>query len=176
MQSPDGRAGLCYSFYHDPPDSPNRPFLPLAYNAGARWDRFDFSWPVIEPFDNKWNFGPHDTLVNDLHAAGMRDLVGILLWTPDWAARAGAYDVTTTTTGLDQRPPGWYAPVPGAVVTARAATAQSTPPRGLYRAWNDPANLWGNYVVVCQILCKSSEPGCSAGIEILLNFRPRITA
>jgi len=30
--------------------------------------------------------------------------------------------------------------------------------------------------VVCQILCKSSEPGCSAGIEILLNFRPRITA
>jgi hypothetical protein len=29
---------------------------------------------------------------------------------------------------------------------------------------------------VCQILCKSWESGSLAGIEILLNFRPRITA
>lgn len=29
---------------------------------------------------------------------------------------------------------------------------------------------------VCQILCKSWEPDSLAGMEILLNFRPRITA
>jgi hypothetical protein len=138
----DGRAGACYSFYHE---GSVRPYLPMAYDAGSRWDRFDFSWPVIEPSNNSWNFGPHDTLVNDLDAAGI-NMVGILLWTPNWAATEGASSMDTAS--FDQRPFGWYAPVPydGSMDGAIAATASSSPPQGLYLAWNDPGNHWGNYV------------------------------
>ena len=85
---PDGRAGACYSFYYDPPSGPDRPFIPMAHAAGSRWDRFDFVWPNIEPANDNWEFAAYDTLVNDLHAADMR-IVGILLWTPDWAATSG---------------------------------------------------------------------------------------
>ena len=139
----DGRAGACYSFYHE---GSVRPYLPMAYDAGSRWDRFDFSWPAIEPSNNVWNFGPHDTLVDDLDTAGI-NMVGILLWTPGWAStdRVPGQD----TAASSRRPFGWYAPVPhgGAVDgAALAPTAASSPPQGLYLDWNDPNNHWGNYV------------------------------
>jgi hypothetical protein len=134
----DGRAGACYSFYHE---GNERPYLQMAYDAGSRWDRFDFSWPDIEPSKGAWDFGPHDTLVNDLVAAGI-DMVGILLWTPDWAATSP--DAGLDGRAFDQRPFGWYAPVPRGV--ALDAGAASSPPQGLYLAWNDPNNHWGNYV------------------------------
>jgi hypothetical protein len=136
----DGRAGACYSFYHE---GNERPYVPMAYDAGSRWDRFDFSWPVIEPSNNSWNFGPHDTLVNDLDAAGI-NMVGILLWTPNWAATQGDLDLDGR--AFDQRPFGWYAPVPRDALDARSVSAASSPPQGLYLAWNDPNNHWGNYI------------------------------
>jgi hypothetical protein len=136
----DGRAGACYSFYHE---GNERPYLQMAYNAGSRWDRFDFSWPVIEPSNNSWNFGPHDTLVNDLDAAGI-NMVGILLWTPDWAATQA--DAGLDGRSLDQRPFGWYAPVSHDALDAEFLSAASSPPQGLYLAWDDPNNHWGDYV------------------------------
>ena len=141
VRETDGRAGACYSFYYDL--APSRPFIPLVYDAGSRWDRFDFSWPTIEPGNNNWNFGPHDTLVNDLHGAGM-NIVGILLWTPNWAATQGLRSLETPS--FEQRPAGWYAPVPRAGMASLAISAASSPPRGLYLPWNDPNNHWGNYV------------------------------
>ncbi len=83
---PDGRAGACYTYY---PNDPGHPYLPLIHSAGARWDRFDFSWPVIQPAHDQWESDNHDRLVADLRSAGM-NIVGILLWTPDWAAAGGA--------------------------------------------------------------------------------------
>jgi len=137
----DGRAGACYSFYHE---GNERPYLQMAYDAGSRWDRFDFSWPVIEPSNNSWNFGPHDTLVNDLVAADI-NMVGILLWTPGWAATQS--DAGLDGRSLDQRPFGWYAPEPrDARLDAGVMSAASSPPQGLYLAWDDPNNHWGNYV------------------------------
>jgi hypothetical protein len=137
----DGRAGACYSFYHE---GSQRPYLQMAYDAGSRWDRFDFSWPTIEPSNNTWNFGPHDTLVNDLRAAGI-NAVGILLWTPNWAATQG--DVSLDAGSFDQRPFGWYAPVPhDPALDQTIVSAASSPPQGLYLAWNNPNNHWGHYV------------------------------
>ena len=139
----DGRAGACYSFYYDPPEGPDRPFIQKALDAGSRWDRFDFVWPNVETSNDDWHFDAYDTLVNDLDAAGM-NMVGILLWTPDWAA-------TKTGGGLgahsfDQRPFGWYAPVPRTGLGPMAVSASSSPPQGLYLAWNDPNNHWGDFV------------------------------
>jgi hypothetical protein len=145
----DGYGGVSWSFYYDP--HPDRPFVQQAYDAGSRWDRFDFSWPTIEPNDNSWNFGPHDTLVNDLEAEGV-DMVGILLWTPGWAATGGgAGDLGAHS--FEQRPPGWYAPIPRSSLAPAAISAQCSPPRELYEEWNDwtssdgdPINYWGRYV------------------------------
>jgi len=90
VEETDGRAGACYSFYYDPPEGPTRPFIQKALDAGSRWDRFDFIWPNIETANDDWNFGAYDTLVDDLHVAGMENIVGILLWTPNWASTVSA--------------------------------------------------------------------------------------
>jgi hypothetical protein len=137
----DGQAGVCYSFYHE---GSERPYLPMAYDAGSRWDRFDFSWPTIEPSNDVWNFGPHDSLVNDLHAAGI-DMVGILLWTPNWAATQGLARLEVPS--LDERPFGWYAPVPRDLLVApQAVSAACSPPQNLYLPRKNPDNHWANYV------------------------------
>ncbi|MBN1179276.1 MAG: hypothetical protein JXD18_08700, partial [Anaerolineae bacterium] len=136
----DGRAGLDYTFYGD-----GRPYLPMAYDAGARWDRFDFDWRRIEtPDDDQWVFGPYDTLVDDLRAAGITNIVGILLWTPDWVFddRESGGDAPS----IDDRSVGWYAPVPGARSTLLSPSAAASPPPGLEYAWNDSRNVWGNFV------------------------------
>ncbi|MBN1179937.1 MAG: hypothetical protein JXD18_12050 [Anaerolineae bacterium] len=120
----DGWAGLSYTFLRDPATGTGRPYLSPAYETGARWDRFDFAWPVIEHQNNAWVFGPHDELIADLHAAGFENLVGILLWTPEWASTARGE------------------PAP----TSLVPSAWASPPQGLDLDWYDPDNHWGNYV------------------------------
>jgi hypothetical protein len=149
-----GRAGMCYSYYPD--GGSDRPFMPLAYQAGSRWDRFDFVWPNLEHEDGSWKDEgreAYDTLVDDLNGAGF-NIVGILLWTPDWAATSGVSALSADE--MRERPPGWYAPVPGAVETLTplsVASASSSPPKGLYQPWDDwttddgdPINYWGRFV------------------------------
>ncbi len=150
----DGRAGACYSFYHE---GSERPYLQMAYDAGSRWDRFDFDWSRIEYANGIWSDtvrSGYDTLVNDLHTARI-DMVGILLWTPDWAATQG--DLGLDGRSFDQRPLGWYAPVPRAPDAADAlpgvAISASSPPQGLDEEWDDwtaadgdPINYWGRFV------------------------------
>jgi len=148
------RAGMCYSFYPD--GGAARPFMPLAYQAGSRWDRFDFVWPNLEHQDGSWRDEgrqAYDTLVNDLSSAGF-DMVGILLWTPDWAATSGA--AASAAPEDRQRPPGWYAPVPGGLETygpLSVGSSASSPPQGLGQPWDDwttgdgdPINYWGRFV------------------------------
>jgi len=144
VEETDGRAGACYSFYYDPPEGPTRPFIQKALDAGSRWDRFDFIWPNIETANDDWNFGAYDTLVDDLHVAGMENIVGILLWTPNWASTVSAQGGLGALSS-DQRPFGWYAPILR-LGSTQATSAASSPPQGLYLSWDDPNNYWGNYV------------------------------
>jgi len=153
VEETDGRAGACYSFYYDPPEGPDRPFIQMALDAGSRWDRFDFIWPNLETSDGVWNPGVldgYDTLVNDLHNAGM-NIVGILLWTPDWAATGGVTGLTLPS--FDHRPAQWYAPLARDPMVPLVANAASSPPQGLYEEWDDwttddgdPINYWGRFV------------------------------
>ncbi|MGB9872493.1 MAG: hypothetical protein ACPLYD_12615 [Anaerolineae bacterium] len=149
----DGFAGTCYSFYPDPYGQiPGRPFLPLMLQAGSRWDRLDFSWPQLEPREGQWNFAAQDQLVSDLRTAGM-NILGILLWTPDWAATGECVRLTTASS-LDQYPTRWHAPVLRPTTTPMGLPlCMTTPPRGLYEEWNDwttadgdPVNTWGRFV------------------------------
>jgi len=138
----DGRAGACYSNYYE---HSNRPFLPLVRAAGARHDRVDFIWAVIEPEENDgWNFAPYDELVVDVLAEGI-DLVAILQWTPDWAA---AQKYVGSVAAPPQRPPGWYVSTPGVQTSGfpLVPSAWSSVPQGLYLSWDDPENHWGDFV------------------------------
>lgn len=138
----DGRAGACYSFYYARNE---RPYLPLVVGAGSRWDRFDFSWPRLEPQDNVWDnnvLAAYDDLVDDLHNAGIQNIVGILLWTPDWAATGGTQGIQVFSFG--RRPEGWYAPTSRLLMAPQAVSAASSPPRGLDNPWS-PTNFNGNY-------------------------------
>ena len=129
---PDGLAGTCYSHY---PGDPDRPYLPLVYDAGARWNRYDFSWPAIETSDDVWNWSGYDTLVNDMVAADTGS-IAILLWTPDWAAES-----------LAAPQPEQVLPLPYAHPSPHAApNSTNVPPRGLCLPWYYHDNLWGDFV------------------------------
>jgi hypothetical protein len=155
VENPDGRAGVCFSYY---PGDPGRPYLPLVHNAGSRWDRFDFIWPNIERTENSWYFDGYDDLVDDMSDAGMQ-VVGILLWTPDWAATGRRAEKPLSRPGA--RPSDWYAP---SLLAPQAPSSLSpSPPRGLYEAWDDwttsdgdPINYWGRYVHT--VVSRYSDP------------------
>jgi hypothetical protein len=155
----DGRAGVSYSFYPGPAGQ-ERYYLPLAVQAGSRWDRFDFNWPRLEPADNAWSFGAYDTLVNNLLNAGIGNIIGILEMTPEWAATAC---VTEPITAPPRLTGGWYPPAPRPFLAPLAEVAPSTltpqstwndvwsrtPPAGLYRPWtvgNFNGNQWAEFV------------------------------
>jgi hypothetical protein len=149
----DGRAGACFSYYPDPQTGTGRPFVQKALDVGSRWDRFDFAWPRLESADGYWPdkvLDGYDTLVDDLHGAGM-NIVGILLWTPDWAATGGVRGLPLSS--FDQRPFGWHAPGLRGALAPLAISASSSPPQGLGEEWDDwtaadgdPINYWGRFV------------------------------
>ena len=148
VQKTDRRGGVCFSYY---PGDPDRPYLPLAREAGSRWDRFDFIWPTIEQTKDNWQFAAYDDLVQDMSEVGM-NVVGILLWTPEWAATG---DRRARSLSEPPGPPSdWYAPSIWSTLSAQAPPRMSaSPPEGLYEAWDDwttsdgdPVNYWGRYV------------------------------
>ena len=146
----DGRAGACYTFYRDPSGGSGRPYLPLAYDAGARWDRFDFNWPVLEPRNDEWNFGPHTELVDDLHAADV-SVVGILQMTPSWASTQCNEEVIGGASLSPGQKTSFGNPSLGGLSLLAPQDGwgdawTATPPQGLYEPWDDPANHWGDYV------------------------------
>jgi len=151
----DGRAGVCYSYY---PGPSGRPYLPLVRDAGSRWDRFDFIWPNIEPTSNSWFFDAYDDLVDDMSDLHM-NVVGILLWTPDWAAtpRQRARPQSRRV----RAPSDWYAP--SLMAPQAPSTLSPSPPQGLFEEWDDwtttdgdPINYWGRYVHT--VVSRYSDP------------------
>jgi len=138
-----GLMGTCYAFYpingHDPATLPS-----LMQAAGSRWDRFDFRWNAIEDSQGSFDFSGHEAIVQ-LDIDNGLDVIGILGSTAKWAA-PGCHVMAQSLAAqeaLDDAPSGaplfpmavdddyWWRPCP---------------PDGLDLAWNDPGNVWGNYV------------------------------
>ena len=53
---------------------------------GASWSRFDISWPGVERVKGTFDFSRYDKRVDALLAGGV-NVLGILDYSPDWAAR-----------------------------------------------------------------------------------------
>ncbi len=122
----DGRLGTCFSFY----DGPQGTRAPQAYQAGSRWDRFDFRWDAIEKVQGVYTFAPHENVVAIDRAHGL-DIIGILWATPAWAAAPGCAPAATR---------AQPSAIPGRPTPALLETGTTTacPPRDL--------NQWYTYV------------------------------
>ena len=123
----DGRMGTCYAFY-------DTTRIQQAYDAGSRWDRFDFRWNAIA----EYGYGPQDQLIDRYASLGWPlHIVGILGAAPDIYANCPASAQTAAI------PLAEAANFP---VHITAAWWNACPPINLDLAWNDPNNVWGQYV------------------------------
>ncbi len=59
--------------------------------SGAKWLRFDFDWPSIQPTPESWNWGPTDRLVRAATARGLQ-ILATPTYTPPWARPEGSDD------------------------------------------------------------------------------------
>ncbi|HEX8917076.1 MAG TPA: hypothetical protein VF898_01110 [Chloroflexota bacterium] len=60
----------------------------LAYNAGARMNRWEFRWDRIEAQPNVWDYSADDPVVQSARGGGL-SVLGILIGTPKWALAPG---------------------------------------------------------------------------------------
>lgn len=84
----DGRIGLCDVLSGSPTGPSSQPWAQLAYNAGARLNRWEFRWDHLEPQRGTWNFTATDAAVQSAKSYGI-DTLGILIGTPGWAVAPG---------------------------------------------------------------------------------------
>ena len=157
VTDPDGRLGVCYGFYEDetlPPGNGERPYLDLMYDAGARHDRWDFSWWAIQPDNqNQWNWSGHESLVRLENEKGV-DVLGILQWTPEWASTAPPRTLgerLRALAALASADARFYAHTHGPLAPTGPEPFNSFPPRNLDRpvfvdGAINPDNYWGYFV------------------------------
>ncbi len=147
VKEADGRMGTCYTFYDES-------LVQRAYQAGSRWDRFDFRWSAIEETPGIFLFSGHDTIVNLDLARGL-DVVGILGSTAAWATSScptTTHPMPTISTTVPGHPLLW--PSQASELTKPLALAGPTddvwwrpcPPDNLDLPWDHPDNAWGNFV------------------------------
>ncbi len=84
----DGRLGLCNVLAGAPVGSTATPWAQLAYNAGARLNRWEFRWDHLERAPGSWDFSATDAVAASSQQYGLR-VEGILIGTPGWAVQPG---------------------------------------------------------------------------------------
>jgi hypothetical protein len=152
VSDPDGRLGMAYGFYDEPLGSGQRPYLDLMYDAGARHDRWDFSWWAIQPdHQEQWNWNGHEAIVRAENEKGV-NVLGILEWTPQWASTyAGLTGWLQYLASVASAGAQFYAHAYGPLAPAGPAPFNSFPPKNL----DEPVfvdgqinreNYWGYYV------------------------------
>src|SRR6516165_10104394 len=65
----DGRLGLCNVLPGS--DAAGTSWAQLAYDAGARINRWEFRWDRIEPKRNRWKFSSDDPAVTSSHTSNL---------------------------------------------------------------------------------------------------------
>lgn len=130
----EDRLGICYTFYEEE-------FPQLAYNAGSRWDRFDFRWNVIEDTQGTFTFSGHEKIVGrDL--TDNINIVGILGSTANWATNPDC------PVRMPRQSPALT--IPGHPRLPDLITDdywwRHCAPVNLGLPWDNAENYWGNYV------------------------------
>jgi hypothetical protein len=82
----DGRLGMCDVLAGS--SKAGTSWAAMAYNAGARVNRWEFRWDRLEKKRGVWNFSADDPVVAS-DTANKLSTLGILIGTPGWAAAPG---------------------------------------------------------------------------------------
>lgn len=96
----DGRLGVCDVLAGTPPLVGAPSWAQMAYNAGARVDRWEIRWDQVEAQPNVWTFAAPDAAVQGARQVGLQ-VEGILIGTPAWAVAAGELPGNGLPAGLD---------------------------------------------------------------------------
>jgi hypothetical protein len=80
----DAHLGFCNVLPGSPPGTNGLSWAQLAYNAGARVNRWEFRWDRIEPKRGQWNFAPDDADVSSSRQYTLA-VDGIVDGIPQWA-------------------------------------------------------------------------------------------
>lgn len=84
----DGRLGMCDVLPGSAPGTNGLPWAQLAFDAGARVDRWEIRWDRVEPAAGVWTYAANDAAVQSSMGAGLQ-VEGILIGTPAWATGPG---------------------------------------------------------------------------------------
>lgn len=133
VQIADGRLGFCDVLPGTPPGG-GTTWAQLAYDAGARTNRWEFRWDRLEKQRGSWNFAADDPVVASDSAQGLATL-GILIGTPGWAVASGQKPGNGVPAGLYLDPSDprnlWAAYVRGTVSHYSGQVAA-------WEIWNEP--------------------------------------
>jgi len=88
VMNADGRLGLCDVLAGAPAGATGPSWAQLAYNAGARVNRWEFRWDRLERTPGSWDFSATDAVVASSQQYGLQ-VEGILIGTPGWAVQPG---------------------------------------------------------------------------------------
>lgn len=128
----DGRLGLCDVLPGT--TAAGVPWSRLAWNAGARINRWEFRWDRVEPRSGTWDFTADDAAVQSSEDAGL-DILGILIGTPGWGAAHGQRPGNGVPAGLSLSPDDprnlWATYVRGTVTHYRGEVRT-------WEVWNEP--------------------------------------
>ena len=101
------------------------PVAALAQQAGVKWDREDFAWPLMEPVQGVYSFSNQDTFANNAVASGMT-ILGGLYYTPNFYSEA----------------PGTASSIFHPTVSAQGLTAWSNFVTAVVRRYKDRIHAW----------------------------------
>jgi len=128
----DGRLGLCDVLAGS--SKLGTSWAAMAYNAGARINRWEFRWDRLEKKRGVWNFSADDPVVAS-DSANQLSTLGILIGTPGWAVASGKRPGNGVPAGLYRDPSDprnlWAAYVRG---TVRHYAGQVS----TWEVWNEP--------------------------------------
>lgn len=102
VTSAGGRFGLADVLAGSPPGS-NQTWAQLAFNAGARFNRWEFRWDRIEPRPGTWDFSATNADVQSSTSAGLQ-VVAVLDGTPTWGAASAQPPGNGVPSGLYRSP------------------------------------------------------------------------
>lgn len=130
----DGRLGLCDVAPGAAPGVAGVPWAQLAYNAGARINRWEFRWDRIEAQPGTWDFSKDDPAVLSSRQSGL-DVEGILIGTPGWSVVKGRQPGNGLPRGLNRPisdPTNLWATYVRQTVTHYAGQVK------YWEVWNEP--------------------------------------
>lgn len=130
----DGRLGLCNVLPGAVPAVNGPTWAQLAYNAGARINRWELRWDRIEPQPGQWDFSGSDPAVAASLQTGLQ-VLGIVDGIPGWAAAHGQPPGNGVPRGLTRAPDDprnlWAAFLRGLVTHYRGQVKY-------WEIWNEP--------------------------------------